>query len=98
MAVSDAAKAVKAEAEKPKVIEVEFRGNTYHLPGDPEEWDVEVMEALEEDRMVGCLKALIGESQWKQLKARHKLKMKDFEEVADVFLSAVGLTLGKSES
>lgn len=94
---SKSADAVKAEAEKPETIEVEFRGDKYTLPGNAEEWDVEVMEFLEKEKLVSCLEALLGADQWTFLKRRHRPKMKELDEIADTFLSAVGLSSGKSE-
>lgn len=94
---SKAADAVKAEAEKPETIEVEFRGEKYTVPGNAEEWDIDVVEAMEDENLVQCVRALLGKEQWTLLKRRNNLKMGNIDEVADAFLAAVGLTAGKSE-
>lgn len=97
---SNEAEVLKAEAvaEENDTIEVEFRGNKYTLPALAKEWDVEVMEALEDGRQVGVLRALLGDDQWRLLKSRHNLKLKDLDEISDAFLAKVGLSSGKSES
>lgn len=93
---STAAKALKAEATETE-IKVEFRGDEYVLPKNVEEWPLDVMEAMEDEKPVSALRSLLGPAQWAKVKS-HGLKMADLEEVTDTFLNAVGLTSGKSES
>ncbi len=92
----NAAEALKAEATNTNV-KVEFRGETYEIPGNAEEYDLEVMEAYEDGKLVSALRALLGEAQWSLLKTRTRPKLKDLNEIAATFLGTVGLSSEKSE-
>jgi hypothetical protein len=91
-----AAKALAQEAQKPEFIDVVFRGDTYKLPGNPEDYDLEFAESLEDENYVSALRALLGAEQWQTLKRNNNLKIRDLGEVTEVFLQATNLDLGKS--
>ena len=88
--------ALKAEAVQTELT-VEFRGDTYTLPKDVEDWSLEAYEAFEDGKPVAALRGVLGPEQWAKVKA-HGLRVRDLEEVADVFFGAIGLSSGKSES
>lgn len=91
---SDEAKAMAVEATKPEFIEFEFNGETYNVPGDVEEYDIEVVEAFENDDSIGAIRGLLGPQQWKLIKKRG-LKVKDFNSLVEVVLKTIGLSEGK---
>jgi hypothetical protein len=43
-------------------------GTTYTVPADRETWPVDVLEALEDGKMVRAMRALLGEKQWSRYK------------------------------
>lgn len=42
--------AAQAEAEGDETVAVEYRGRTYDLPADPQDWPVKVMREFEAER------------------------------------------------
>jgi hypothetical protein len=44
-------------------IAVEFNGETYMVP-PADQWDLDVLEAIDDQRMTHALKALIGDDQY----------------------------------
>lgn len=88
----------EATVEEAEDLKVDFRGDTYALPANMGEWDIEVIEAYEDGHNVAALRALLGDEQWQFLKAKHRPRVKDLDEITNVFLGAIGLSLEKSES
>jgi hypothetical protein len=43
--------------------DVEFNGETYSVP-PADDWDIDVLEAIDDQRMTHALKALLGEDQY----------------------------------
>jgi hypothetical protein len=69
-----AADAAKTEVLNLGVV-VNFDGEAFTIP-KPEDWDIEIWEAQEEDRIVTVLKLLLGDSQWNLFKSK-KRKLTD---------------------
>lgn len=62
--------ATPAEFEaKGQKISFQYDGETFEvLP--PAEWDVEALEAVEDQKIVTCIRLILGDEQWKRFKAR----------------------------
>lgn len=67
---------------------VEYDGHAYTVPPS-EEWDIEVVEAFEENRTIAVLKGLLGPEQWATFK-QNSPKAKNLAE----FLEALGEVMG----
>lgn len=65
-----ATKALKAEAQNTHT-DVEFDGQTYSVPPTME-WDLDVLEALEDGQIVKAVRALLGEEQYGQFKTKKR--------------------------
>lgn len=70
------------------LIPVEFDGDTY-LVAPSEEWDISVLELVEESKVAGALKLLLGDKQWAAFRAGHG-KVRDLTAMYEVLGSAVG--------
>lgn len=84
-------KNLKAEASSGSVT-FDYKDVTYTVETD---FDVEVMEHLEEGMVVKATKALVGESQYASLKLT-KPKMSDLNDFMDAAFKALGTNLGES--
>lgn len=60
-------KAIKAEAQSTHT-DVEYQGQTYSVPPTME-WDLDVLEALEDGQIVKAVRALLGEEQYQKFKS-----------------------------
>ncbi|MEU5149739.1 hypothetical protein AB0G42_21480 [Streptomyces yangpuensis] len=75
----------------------EFNGDTYEVPA-AEDWDIDVLEAIDDSRMTHALKALLSteglpEGQYEKFRAANK-KVKDLGE----FFTAAGKKAGAGNS
>lgn len=75
-----------------KVHVVEFNGETYAVP-PADDWDINVLEAIDESRMTVALRSLLGEEQYAKFRAGNK-KVKDLGS----FFEAAGKTVGAGNS
>lgn len=82
-----ATKAVKAEATG-QAISVEYDGETYEVPPTME-WDLDVLEALEEGQIVRAVRGLLGEEQYSQFKAT-KRTVKDLNSLFETIGQSAG--------
>lgn len=82
------------KAEEDRYSVVEFRGLELKIDKDPNEWDLEVMEAYEDGKLIPAIRGLLGDVQWAKIK-RLKLKMKDLGELVEKVL---GVSPEKSDS
>lgn len=62
---------------------VEFNGETYDVP-PAEDWDLDVLEAIDESRMTAALRALLGDDQYAKFRKTNK-KVRD---LGDFFTAA----------
>lgn len=51
---------------------VEYDGATYAIPPIAD-WDLEVLESVEDGRITGAVRILLGDEQWRKFKAGHKV-------------------------
>lgn len=71
---------------------VEFNGETYAVP-PAEDWDLEVLEAIDESRMTTALRALLGDEQYAKFRAGNR-KVRDL----GAFFTAAGKKVGAGNS
>lgn len=67
---------------------VEFNGETYAVP-PADDWDLEVLEAIDESRMTVALRSLLGDEQYVKFRATNK-KVRDL----GAFFTAAGKKVG----
>lgn len=80
--------AVKAEA-KGSGIELEFDGEAYSLP-PAVEWDLTVLESLEDGRVVNAARAIVGPEAWARFKSKRRTA-KDLSAFLEAIIEAAGL-------
>lgn len=82
----------KAEAEEADIIFV-YDEEEYTLP-HPKLWPIEAVEAQEEGRMIGVLKALLGEAQYAKFKRKQRT-VQDINDLMEASFKAVDTDQGK---
>ncbi|MBA9050785.1 MULTISPECIES: hypothetical protein [Streptomyces] len=71
---------------------VEFNGETYDV-APAEEWDLDVLEAIDDNKLTHALKALLGAEQYTKFRAANK-KVRDL----GAFFDAAGKKVGAGNS
>lgn len=75
---------------------VEFRGETFMVPTDYDDIEVEFFEALEDGKTVSIVRGALGAKQWATVKGMD-LKMRDLGELSHLIAVAMGFaTPGES--
>jgi len=67
-----------------EVVPIEFRGHTFFIPKDMDEWDTEACLAMGQQEFVLASKLLLGQGQWALLQSLGS-KRKDIREFLSVF-------------
>lgn len=67
---------------------VDFNGETYDVPA-ADDWDLEVLEAIDESKMTVALRALLGDEQYAKFRATNK-KVRDLGAFFEVAGKKVG--------
>lgn len=67
---------------------IEYNGDTYEV-APAEDWDLDVLEAIDDQRLTHALKALLGEDQYKTFRASNR-KVSDLGKFFEVAGKAVG--------
>lgn len=71
-----------------KPLPVEYNGDTYLVP-PTEEWDLDVLEAIDDNKLTTALRALLGVEQYATFR-KTNTKVKALGEFMDVAGKAVG--------
>lgn len=88
----------KAEARGDKTAEVKFRGRTFTVSTEYDEYPVEFMEAVEDGRAVGICRGALGPRQWREVQSM-RLNMRDLGELSNAIADAMGFSsAGESEA
>ena len=88
----------KTEAKGGKTANVEFRGHTFEVSVEYDDWPVAFTEALEDGKSVGICKGALGPRQWRTVQAMN-LRNRDLAELADKIAAAMGFgSTGESEA
>ena len=69
----------------------EFHGETFTVSRNRDEWTLDFLESLEEDKAVGIIRGALGPDQWRTVKAMG-LRVKDANELAALIAKALGFT------
>lgn len=80
--------AAKAEALK-KAHHFTFDGEKYSVPPTTE-WDLQILEAVEDEKIVAAVRFLLGDKQWAQFKQK-KRTVADLTKLFEVITKAAGL-------
>lgn len=67
----------------------EFRGLTFTVPLEREEWSIDFLESLEEGKSAGIVRGAVGPDGWRMVKTLD-LKVRDLNELADLIAKAMG--------
>src|SRR5690349_16978699 len=79
----------QAEAQGETTAKVEFRGETFTVPTEYDDFSIDFVEALEDGRTVGIVRGALGPAQWRVVKAMD-LKARDLAPLAEVIAQAMG--------
>lgn len=82
--------AAQVEAEGVQTIDVEWRGHTFTVPADADDWTVEAMMAFEEGLNAHGLKAILEPAAWAELMAT-KPRKRDLMDLFDAMAKALGM-------
>lgn len=92
--------AVKKEAtpdELPEKVTITYDGEDYEIEVAAFD-DIEVMEAVEENKFVGAVKALLGPAQWLRFKSKKRSYSVDVVEILNLISKEIaGVTVGESK-
>ena len=80
---------LKAEAAGATTATIEFRGEKFVIPTEPDDMSLDFMESVEEGKSVGIVRGALGPNQWRTVKAMD-LKVRDLGELADKIAGALG--------
>ena len=79
----------KAEARGETTASVEFRGETFTVSTDQDDWTVDFVEAMEDGKTIGMVRGALGPAQWREVKAM-QLTVKELRPFADDIARAMG--------
>ena len=79
----------KAEARGETTATIEFRGESFVVSTEPEDFTVEFVEALEDGKTIGMIRGALGPAQWREVKAMN-LTVKELRPFADDIATAMG--------
>jgi hypothetical protein len=67
----------------------EFRGETFTVSRNRDEWTLDFLESVEEGKSVGIIRGALGPDQWRSVRAMG-LTVKDANELSDLIAQAMG--------
>lgn len=82
--------AAQIEAEGITMADIEWRGHTFTVPSDADDWSVEAMMAFESGLNAHGMQAILEPAQWAELMSMKPLK-RDLLDLFDVMSKALGL-------
>lgn len=80
--------AAKSEAKKQHHTFI-FEGEKYSV-APTSEWDLDVLEAVEDDKAIAIVRGLLGPEQWAKFKSKPR-KVEDLTKLFTALAKAVGL-------
>ena len=88
----------KTEAEGNSTATFEFRGESFEIPTEYDDYPLEFIEAAQDEKPLAIqARALLGPEQWGRIRAM-RLTGRDLESLFLAMQDAVGLTPGNSEA
>jgi len=82
--------AAQVEAEGIPLAEVSWRGHTFRVLSELEDWTVETTLAFETGRATVGIRGILGPEQWAEL-MKTKPLVRDLSELFDTIAKAIGL-------
>jgi hypothetical protein len=79
----------KEEAAGATTAPVEFRGTTFTVPRNYDDWTVDFLESIEEGKVVGIVRGALGPVQWRTVKGMN-LTIGQLQPFADAIAAAMG--------
>lgn len=79
----------KAEAHGETTATIEFRGESFTINTEPDDYTVDFLESLEEGKSVGMIRGALGPAQWRTVKAMN-LTARDLAPLSDKIAAAMG--------
>lgn len=79
----------KAEAKGETTATVEFRGETFTVPTEYDDFSVDFVEALEDGKTLSLVRGALGPTQWRVVKSM-RLTVKELTPFADDIARAMG--------
>jgi hypothetical protein len=80
---------VRKDEAKDKTAVVEWRGHTFEVSREYDEWTIDFTESLEEGKAVGIVRGALGPNQWQTVKSMN-LKNRDLGELSALVAKAMG--------
>ena len=88
----------KAEAQQEATAVIEFRGQTFTISREYDDWPIDFLEAIEDGKTVGIVRGALGPAQWHRVKAMN-LKTRDLAELSEKMVAAMGFrSAGESQA
>jgi hypothetical protein len=88
----------QAEAKGESTATVQWRGHEFEVSREYDDWSVDFVESLEENKAVGIVRGALTPADWRVVKASG-LKMRELSELADLIAKAMGFgSPGESEA
>jgi hypothetical protein len=81
--------AVQIEAEAIATTTIKWKNFEFTIESDSENLDVDVVEAMEEGKVVAAVRAILGPKQWFEFK-KTKPRMSDIGEISDIIAEVYG--------
>jgi hypothetical protein len=82
--------AAQIEAEGIAMLDVEWRGLTFTLPSDPDDWSVQAISAAEKGQSFTSLELILGPKQWADF-MKTKPTRRDGLDLNAAFTKALGM-------
>lgn len=86
--------AVEAEATNTTVRDLEFKGKTYRVDTNADNWSLDTMLNYESGKSIGVISAMLGDVQWQKFLST-KPTNKDFAELAEAVFELLGVEQGE---
>lgn len=81
--------APQREAEQDETVVLEFRGEKFVVPADPDDWHILATQAFSNGRNIDAVQHLLGPRQWARYVAKFT-KKRDFDGFAEVVAETFG--------
>ena len=82
--------AAQIEAEGLAMTDIEWRGHTFTVLTDPDDWSVDATLAFEEGKPASGVRTVLGKEQWAEL-MKSKPINRDLGDLFDTLAEALGL-------
>lgn len=88
--MTDTTDTVQAEATGAETVNIEYGGNTYTVPAAIDDYDGDVVDAMDDQKLSHAIRGILGDDQWERFKAS-KPKVSAYGEFIEAWTKAIGL-------